>query len=465
MPLRIPPTSRPSGATAERWTLKGAALRELKGSLRGRLLLAKSEGYDQARQVLNPSIDKRPALIVQPTGIADVENAVAFARESSLLVAVKCGGHSFSGQSTCDGGMMIDLSAIRGVRVDPGAKRAWVAGGTLLGQVDRETEPHGLVTPLGTVSHTGVGGLTTGGGFGRMARRFGLALDNVTAVDVVTADGKSRHATKVENEDLFWGVRGGGGNFGVVTSFEFQLHPARRQVLGGDIVFPFSKARDVLSFYGEYSAAAPDDLYLDFFMGLPPAGGDATVGLHVCYSGPEGGADRALAPIRQLGTPLADQVKAIDYVAIQKSGDVTDPRAMGTYLKSGFTRAIDSDLVTAIMKGFEGHPARATQVFTQHCGGAIGRLATGATAFAHRYAQQNLLVAVAWKAGDDPTPHTQWARQYWGTLERFTSGFYTNEVADEAAGVVNANYRENYRRLVAVKNKYDSGNLFRLGAP
>ena len=219
-------------------TLSGKALRDLQDGLRGRMLVPTSDGYETARHVLNPSIDKRPALIVQPTGVEDVRRAVLFAREHALLTAVKCGGHSFSGMSTCDRGLMIDLSSMRAVRVDAKARRAWASGGTLLGLIDHETAPYGLVTTMGTVSHTGVGGLTTGGGFGRLARRFGLALDNVTAVEVVTADGTFVHASADENADLYWGVRGAGGNFGIVTGFEFQLHPMQREVVGGSLVFP-----------------------------------------------------------------------------------------------------------------------------------------------------------------------------------------------------------------------------------
>jgi FAD/FMN-containing dehydrogenase len=445
-------------------TLKGAAIRELGSSLGGRLLLARSAGYEEARRVLNPSIDKRPALIAQPARVTEIQAAVSFARHHGLLTAVKCGGHSFSGQSTCDGGLMIDLSGLRGVTVDPVAKRARVPGGSLLGQVDRATQEHGLVTPLGTVSHTGVGGLTTGGGFGRLARRFGLALDNVTAVEVVTADGKLVRASPSENEDLFWGVRGGGGNFGIVTSFEFQLHPMQRQVIGGSMVFPMAKARAVLGFYADYSTQAPDDLYLDLFIIQPPGGAPPAIGLQSCYSGPAAGAERVYQPFKRLGTPLSDGVKTIDYVDLQRSGDLTDPRANGMYLKSGFNSEVTPDLITTIIKGFQGHPARMTQFFIPQCGAAIGRVQPAATAFAHRYAKQSLILMVAWRVGDDPAPHLAWARQYWATIEPFTKGFYTNEVADESAKVIDDNYRENHARLVTVKNKYDPTNLFRLNA-
>ncbi len=445
-------------------SLKGAALKELKASLRGRLLVAKDQGYEEARQVLNGSIDKHPALIVQPTGVADVRSAVAFARSNSLLVAVKCGGHSFSGQSTCDGGLMIDLSSFRGVRVDPTAKKVWVAGGTLLGAVDHEAMAHGLVTPLGTVSSTGVGGLTTGGGFGRVARRFGLALDNVVGADVVTADGAFHHADATENPDLLWGIRGGGGNFGVVTSFEFRLHPMQRQVIGGVLVFPMAKARDLLAFYADYSLTAPDDLYLDFFLSRPPQG-DAVAGFGVCYSGPAALADRVLGPLRKLGTPLADEVKPTDYVALQRSTDDSDPRASGTYVKNGFTAEISPKLMEALLDGHQGDPGRSTEVLFQHSGGAIGRVPTGATAFAHRYSKHNLLIIIGWPAASDSAPHIRWARQYWATLEPFTRGVYVNHEGDaKDSGAFNAIYRENYRRLVAVKTKYDPTNLFRLNA-
>jgi FAD/FMN-containing dehydrogenase len=444
-------------------TLNGKAVAELGAQLRGQLLLAHDEGYDQARRILNPSFDRRPALIAQVTGTADVRTAVDFARENSLLTAVKCGGHSASGKSTCDGGIMIDLSPFRSVRVDPIARKARVTGGSLLGQLDHEAMAYDLVTPMGTVSHTGVGGLVTGGGFGRLARRFGLAIDNLTSVDVVTADGQFRRASEHENQDLFWGVRGGGGNFGIVTSFEFRLYPMQRQVVGGNIFFPIEKARDVLNLYGEYEA--PDDLALDFAMISPPGGGPAMVGFGVCYSGPESQAERVLAPVRSIGTPMVDALQAVDYVALQQSGDVNDPRARASHLKSGFYPEMTADLVSAIVEGFEGDPNRTTVVFVQQSGGAIGRIANDATAFGHREAAGNLLSITDWAFGDDGSEHMAWNRSYWAQLEPFTRGFYTNDLSlEETTATVNANYRENYQQLVQIKNKYDPTNLFRLNA-
>jgi FAD/FMN-containing dehydrogenase len=447
-------------------TLRGADIGDLAAKMRGQLLLAGDAGYDDARRILNPSFDKHPALIAQPTGVEDVQAAVNFAREHSLLVAVKCGGHSHSGQSTCDRGMQIDLSGFRGVRVDTSARRASVAGGTLLGQVDREVMAQGLVTPLGTVSHTGVGGLTLGGGFGRIARKFGMAIDNLVSVDVVTADGQLRHASAGENPDLFWGVRGGSGNFGVVTNFEFQLHPMQRQVVAGKLIFPIAKARDVFSMWSSYAPTAPDELYIDPVMASPPGGRPGIVSLEVCYCGPQQDAERALAPIRKLGTPTNDTIKAMDYVLAQRVNDVTDSRSVGSYLKGGFISLMPDKLVSALIDGFHGDPRRMTVLFLQHCGGAGSRIPDSATAFAHRYAIGNMMTVVGWRHGvDDPTEHIEAARRYWKTLEHFTRGFYVNDMAREVtARDINENYRGNYERLVAIKKKLDPTNLFRLNA-
>ena len=450
-----------SGSTV---SLDKAALQELKASLRGALLLRGEPGYDQARRVLNQSIDRYPALVVQPTGVADIRTAVDFARERELLVAVKCGGHSYSGRSTCDRGMQIDLSRFRGVRVDPVSRTAYVSGGSLLGELDHESMAFGLVTTAGTVSHTGVAGLTLGGGFGRVARRHGLALDNLRAAELVTADGKHVRASATENADLFWGVRGGGGNFGVVTAFEFALHPMSRQVVAGDLIFPISRARELLGFYLDYGLDAPDDLYMDAIMNAPPGGKDGVCLLSVCYTGPAAQAEAALAPVRKLGTPLAGKLASADYVAVQRSADRTDPRNEGEYLKSGFIDGVDPALVSTIMDGFEPNPGRETTVFFQHSGGAIGRVASDATAFPHRRSTHNMFAAISWPLTADPTGHIAYLKKYWATLERFTDGYYTNEVGDEAQRYVDENYQGNLARLQAVKRKYDPGNLFRLNA-
>jgi FAD/FMN-containing dehydrogenase len=447
-------------------TLRSKEVLDLAKQLHGDLLLAGDAGYDQARYLLNPSFDKHPALVVQPVDVPDVQTAVKFARQHNLLLAVKCGGHSHSGQSTCERGMQIDLKNFRGVQMDAAARRVSAKGGSLLGQVDRETMAQGLVTPLGTVSHTGVGGLTLGGGFGRVARRFGMAIDNLTSMDVVTADGKLLHASKSENPELFWGLRGGSGNFGVVTNFEFQLHPMQRQVIAGKLTFPFDKTRDVLALYADYAPAAPDDLYFDPIVVLPPGGAPGAAQIEVCYSGPAKDADRVLAPLRKIGTPISDSIKAMEYVDVQHSGDTSDPRAMATYLKGGFISTMPGDLISALVDGFQGDPRRVTALFFQHCGGACSRVPEDATAFAHRYALSNMMIMSGWSHGaTDSADHIEAIRRHWSKLEKYTRGFYVNDMPREAtAKDINANYRGNYTRLVALKTRYDPTNLFRLNA-
>jgi len=443
-------------------TLKKTAMQELGESLRGNLLLPGHPAYDDARRVLNASISKFPALIVQPRGVADVRRAVDFARESSLLVAVKCGGHSHSGKSTCDGGLMIDLSLMRGVRVDERERIAYVSGGSLLGDMDNETMQFGLVTSAGTVSHTGVAGLTLGGGFGRVARRFGLSLDNLRAVDVVTADGRLVHASADENAELLWGVRGGGGNFGIVTNLEFELHPMQREVVGGTITFPFSEARQLLDFYAEYEASAPDELFL--CMGLQNSPQGKAVQFNACYSGPARDAERVFAKVRSAGTPLRDNLRTIDYVALQRSGDVDDPRAVGSYTKSGFSVGLKPKFIDAILDGFGEQPGGSSVFFLYHCGGAINRVAADATAFPHREITLTPLLAVSWPITSDPTAQVAWLRKYWASVEPHMQGFYTNDIIDETQKQVDENYLGNYPRLVALKNQYDPANLFRLNA-
>ncbi len=446
--------------------LRAADVAELDRALRGRLLLAGADGYDDARRVLNPDFDRRPALVVQPTGAVDIQRAVDFARDQGgLLLAVKCGGHSPSGQSTCDLGMVLDLSAYRAVRVDPRRRRAWVSGGSLLGAVDHECLAHGLAVPLGTVSHTGAGGLVTGGGFGRLGRRFGLSIDSLVSVDVVTADGVLRHASAEEEPDLFWGVRGGGGNFGVVTGFEFQLHPFDRQVVAGDRYWPVARAREVLELWGEMAPEAPETLQIDPVIVHPPGGEPGVAGFGTCFSGPVSEAERALRPLDRLGPPMVDTVARADYQDVQRSGDIADPRAMGQYLKGGFINALPPELARIAAEGLEPHPGRVTVLFAQQSGGAIARVPTSATAFSQRDVLGNLLCITSYPHGTDGSGHRAWARNYWEAIDPFTYGFYVNDLEPtHSQAQVQANYRENLARLVRVKDRYDPKNLFRLNA-
>jgi FAD/FMN-containing dehydrogenase len=466
--LRHTPTPVPSDINAltgdgAEVSLKQAAVQELSDSLKGKLLLPGSEAYEEARLLLNPDFNKFPALVVQPTGAADVSTAVTFAREYGLLLAVKCGGHSAAGVSSCDGGMQIDLSHYRSVRVDPAARTARVAGGSLLGELDHESMAHGLVTTAGTVSHTGVGGLTLGGGFGRLARRYGLSLDNVLEYDVVTADGQLRRAAPDENADLYWGLRGGGGNFGVVTSFLFRLHPMQREVVNAWFTFPLSEAKQVLNFFAEYADSAPDEMHVGG--GIAGAiGKEAGVMIGVVWSGDPNRAEELIAPVRKAGTPKVDKVQTIDYVALQRSGDYDDPRAFSGYMKSGFTGKLSPKLVDDLVDNFEHRPDRATRVVFQQSGGSIGRVAPEATAFAHRESRHNMLSFVSWKFGEDGAEHVKYIKSHWANMEPYTRGFYTNDLFSEGASSINANYRDNYPKLLQIKKQYDPTNLFRLNA-
>lgn len=440
-------------------------VQSLADSLRGNLLLPGNAAYESARHVLNASIDKHPALIVQPTGPADIGSAINFARDNSLVVAVKCGGHSYSGRSTCNGGLMIDLSTFRDVRIDLPNQSAFVTGGSLLGQLDHESMAVGMVTTAGTVSHTGVGGLTTAGGFGRVGRRFGLALDNVKSVDVVSADGRLRHASAEENPDLYWAVRGGGGNFGVVTNFEFQLHPMARQVIGGSLVYPIEKLRDLLEIYAQYSPRSPDELYTDLVAVYPHGGKPGVAILDICWSGDAAAYDRAMQPYQALGDPLVNGVKAVDYVALQRSGDSTDARSWASYLKGGFIEGFKPGLIDSMVEAMEPHPDRSTIVIFQHSGGAINQVAADATAFPHRYASHNLIAMVAWRQGTPTEGHVRYIKSLWSQIQPFTHGYYTVEVDDDHdLGAMNRNYQANYPRLAGIKKQYDPQNMFRLNS-
>jgi FAD/FMN-containing dehydrogenase len=454
-----------SGSRAE-LTLEKAAVQALADSLRGNLLLPGNDAYEKARQVRNPGIDKKPALVIQPIGATDIRKATEFAAERNLLLAVKCGGHSYAGKGTCNGGMQIDLSTHRYARVDAANRTAYVAGGSLLGELDREAMAVGLATTAGTVSHTGVGGLTLSGGFGRLGRRFGLALDNLKGGDIVTADGQLRHASADENADLFWAVRGGGGNFGIVTSFEYDLHPMQRTVVGGEILFPRAMAREVYNVYREYGLNAPDNLYCDVMMSVGVEGSDGVAGVHVCWSGPENEAEKMFAPFYAIGTPIVDSVKSRDYVEIQQSWDTgeSDPRNNATYMKAGFINDLPDALIDKIVDGFDAPDGRGVSVFCQHSGGAIGRVPVEATAFAHRKAKANMFINVNWPLEQEAASHVSYIREYWKTLEWATDGYYTVDTSDEPESVRHGNYQGNFPRLLSIKKQYDPANLFRLNA-
>ena len=462
------PTSVPSDIDAvtsdgAEVTLAQAAVQELSDSLKGKLLLPGSQAYDDARWLLMPAYDKHPALVVQPTGAADVQHAVNFARENSLLLAVKCGGHAAAGTSSCDKGLQIDLSQLRNARVDRAAKTARVAGGSLLGELDYEAMAHGLVTTAGTVSHTGVGGLTLGGGFGRLGRRFGMTIDNVLEMDVVTPDGKLRRVGPDSDPDLYWALRGGGGNFGVVTSFLFQLHEMQRDVVTGYFAYPISEAKQILRFYAEHSMQMPDEMNMGSGIGNRP-GQEPSLGISFVWSGDAAELDKHIAPLRKAGTVKFESIQTRDYVAVQRSGDVDDTRAFTGQMKSGFVNEISDELVDEVIDNFELHPDRGTRVGFAQSGGAISRVDRTATAFSHREANYHVMSFVSWAPGADGTDHVDYIASHWSHVAPYTTGFYVNDYFDQSQEQVNQTYRENFPRLLKIKQEYDPTNLFRLNA-
>ncbi len=453
-------------------TISGAALQELRDALHGRLLLPMDDGYEEARRIITRRFDRRPAFIVQATGAGDVRLTVDFARDNQLLLAVKGGGHSEAGVSAVEGGAMIDLSAMRGVRIDAEAKRAWVQGGTLAGLIDHEALSQGLIVPLGDASTVGIGGLATGGGFGRVSRKFGLTLDTIRSVDLVSADGKLHHADSAENSDLFWAVRGGGGNFGVVTAFEFELHPMQEHVVGGNIVFPFAQARQVLSAYADFTATAPDELYVECFINVGDTLDASFLQLGVCYCGDERDAERILAPLQRFGAATSNAVKAQSYLAVQGSDLQPHPRvltktttARDTYYKAGFAAGIDKDLIEAIAGGAEPHPGRNTRFLFQPAGGAIARVENMATAFSHRSVSHDTIIPISWLIDQNADKHRRYAESFWKGIKKHMHGFYNNDMAGAVTPrEVAMNFGGNYDRLKRIKKIWDPDNLFRLNA-
>jgi len=447
-------------------TLKATDIDDLRAGLRGELISAGQPEYETARRLWNPAFDKKPALIVRCVGAADAQRAVKFAAAHGLLTAVRGGGHSVSGQSGCDGGLVIDLSPMRAVDVDPLARTARVEGGALLGQLDRETQAFGLAVPVGTVADTGVGGLTLGGGVGRIGRRFGLTCDSLIGAELITADGRWVKASKTENADLWWALRGGGGNFGVVTSFTFRLHEVAPQMYGGDLVYPVDGARQLLRSFADFIAAAPDELYVDMVLGTGATPNQRFLAFSVCYSGPPGDAERVVGPMRKLGKPLKDELKPALYTELQGSGDLRGISPLGGYGKGGLVDGITPTLIDSLVGSAETAQFDNLLMWLQQQGGAISRVRPQDTAFFNRRASHNVGVFEAWTMpAQDVARRTEWVRTAWTQIEPQTHGQYVNLAAtDDREARVHAAYGDNYPRLAALKKRYDPNNLFRLNA-
>ena len=438
---------------------------------RGRLISTDHADYDVARAVWNGAIDRRPRLIARCIGTADVVAAVRFAREHDLEIAIRGGGHNVAGTAVCDGGIVIDLSAMRGVRVDPAGRRAWVQGGALWGDVDHETQAHGLATTGGIVSHTGVAGLTLGGGVGWLMRKHGLTIDNLLAADIVTADGTKLRASEHEHPDLFWALRGGGGNFGVVTSFEFRLHSVGPAVLAGPIFWDASDAGEVLCCYRDVIHSAPDELGTVVRFGTVPPLSIIPEDLHwrpavmigACYAGRIEDGERLLRPLRTAGTPLLDLVGPTQYVGFQSALDSTVVHGWKYYWKSTHLPELSDDLIDAIAEHAFSCSSPRSYAAMFHLKGAVSRVGEGATAFGNRQASHAITLDGVWRPGEDfADQETAWVRKFFAAIGRFREGVYVNFLGgDEDPGRVREAYGDSvYNRLVDVKTTYDPDNIF-----
>jgi FAD/FMN-containing dehydrogenase len=446
-------------------TLSDTDIQGLRSALRGELIRSDHGSYETARRVWNGNIDRRPALVARCTGVADVQQAVYFARTRRLSVSVRGGGHSAPGYGTNDGGLVIDLSPMKGIRVDPGARTVRAESGVLWRELDHETQAFGLATTGGTVSSTGIAGLTLGGGLGWLMGKHGLSVDNLISADVVTADGHFRKASATDTPDLFWALRGGGGNFGVVTSFEYRLHPVT-QVLGGPVIYPLEQAREVLRFYRDFCRTLPDEA--EAYSGLLPSPeGKPVVALILGYNGPIEDGIKVLAPARQLGKPVADLVGPMTYRARQSILD--EPMAkdgLHRYWRSAFTEHISDGLIDLLVEGAASFSSPLNRLIFFHMHGAATRVPPTATAFAARRAQWDFDAIGQWTDAAQSPQHIAWVRALWGQLEPHLQGSaYVNHLAaDDRPEKVRASFGENYARLRELKAAYDPTNLLRLNA-
>jgi FAD/FMN-containing dehydrogenase len=445
---------------------------ELRGSFRGDLLLPTSAGYDAARRIWNGAIDRHPACIARCRGVADVVAAVRFARERDLLVAVRSGGHGVAGHAVCDEGLVIDLSLMKGIRVDARARTARAQAGVLWGELDRETQLHGLATVGGIVTHTGIAGLTLGGGIGWLMRKYGATVDNLISVDLVSADGDLVTASETVNADLFWGVRGGGGNFGIVTSFEYRLHPVGPTVLAGPIFHPLREAPEVLRFYREFAATAPDELTTIFNLRVAPplpflpkdVHGKPIVMVGACYAGsPEEGAD-VVRPLKEFGHPIVDLLEPKPYLTLQSMFDASVPHGWHYYWKSVELPPLTDGAIDTLVEHAAALTSTKSYCIVFQLGGALSRVGPAQTAYRQRDAAHNVNINAVWTE-DDPEPerHIAWARDFFDAMQPHASGrVYVNFLGDEGQDRVRAAYGEQtYERLSQLKRIHDRTNFFR----
>lgn len=459
-------------STGEKAILKKTVVEEFRETLRGALILYGDDEYDESRTVHNAMIDRRPGLIVRCAGIADVINSVNFARINELLVAVRGTGHNVGGFAVCDGGIVIDLSRMKGVRVDPASQTVQAEPGLTWGELNHELQVFGLVATGGFISTTGIGGLTLGGGLGWLVRKYGLACDNLLSVDIVTADGQFLTASSTQNQDLFWGVRGSGGNLGVVTSFKFKVHPLSI-ALGGQVIHPVARAREVLQFWRDFTATSPEELTDGaVLLSAPPAPflpedvhGTPVVGIYAVCTGPIDEAEDIIRPLREFGPPMADILQPTPYMALQTMIDGAFPPGFHNYWKSSFLKGLSDDAIDTVLAYFATIPSPMSAIMLEHNGdGAMNRVGENETSFGHRDWSYNLLIVSMWEDPVESEKNITWAREFWEAMRPYTTErVYVNYLGDEGEDRVREAYSApTYERLVALKNTYDPANLFRL---
>lgn len=446
-------------------------LSDFTAQIRGEVVLPADPAYDEVRQIWNAMIDRRPGMIVRCAGVGDVMKSVSLARQYNLLLAVRGGGHNIAGNAVCDDGLMIDLSLLKSVRIDPGKRRAYVEPGACLGDFDHEAQAFGLVTPLGINSTTGVAGLTLGGGFGWLSRKYGLTADNLVSADMVTASGELVHASATENPDLFWGLRGGGGNFGIVTLFEFELHAVGPEILAGLIVFPAQQAGAVLEQYRRYAATLPDEMNIWVVLRKAPplpflpaeVHGQDVVVLAIFYAGEESQGQKLIEPLRGFGTPHGEHVGMMPYTVWQKAFDPLLTPGARNYWKSHNFASLGDEALGAIIDYAGKLPSDQTEIFIGMLGGETSRIAADANAYAQRDAQFVMNVHARWEAAADDQRCIAWAREFFDVSAPYaTGGVYINFMTEEEGDRVAAAYGQGYRRLTELKAKYDPDNLFRM---
>ena len=445
---------------------------EFKKQLRGELILPGDSSYDAARKVWNGMIDRHPGMIVRCAGVADVIQAVKFARKHRLLLAVRGGGHNVAGNATCEGGIVIDLSRMKSIRVDPAGRTAVAEAGATWGEFDHETQAFGLATNGGLVSTTGVAGFTLGGGIGWLTRKYGASCDNLISADVVMADGEFLIVSARQNSDLFWGIRGGGGNFGIVTSFEFRLHPVGPIVLGGMLIYKAERAREVLRYYRDYVGRISEDLTtLAAFVTAPPLPfipsqlhGKQILAIVLCYVGPMDKGQLELKSLREATRPDVDIVQPLPYAVLQSMLDEGAPAGLQNYWKSVYLRELSNSAIDTIVEHTSRAESPMSQVHIHHIGGFAGRVGRDENAFGHRDSPFVLNIIAMWQDPDQKEKHVNWARNFFSDMHPFTTGgVYVNFLGDEGEERVRAAYgKPVYDRLVALKDKYDPTNLFRM---